>query len=194
MRNVCVARSLSMSSRLSRGLVLIDDDRRQVVHGLVDEAEEHELEQRDGQRDHQRPAVAQDVQELLAEDGDERVPHGQAPLACGAREPRRRRPQLGADTGSPRARASCSVSVTKTSSSDGAICAELRVREARRAQRVEEGLVGPRRVDDGVHGLPEDGRVVAERLLLQPRQGARGPRRLDLEAPRVRAGSRRAAP
>ena len=66
-----------MSSRLARERVLIDDDRGHVVHGLIDEAEEHELEDRDRQRDHERAAIAGDVEELLAEDRDEGGPEAE---------------------------------------------------------------------------------------------------------------------
>ena len=57
-------------------MILIDDDGRQIVHGLVDEAEQDELQDRDHERQPKRAGVAKDVQELLPEDREERAPHG----------------------------------------------------------------------------------------------------------------------
>ena len=57
-------------------MILIDDRGRQIVDGLVDEAEQHQLHDRQHERQPERPGVADDVQELLPEDGEERAPHG----------------------------------------------------------------------------------------------------------------------
>ena len=86
-----------------------------------------------------------------------------------------------------RAAAASSVRVTNTSSSEGAISrkrapARSRLRAAdRRARRRST-----RALEHGVHGLAEDGRALAKRLLLQPGQRARGLRRFDLEPAHVR--------
>ncbi len=70
-------------------MILIDDAGRQVVNGLVDEAEEDELHDRQHERQAQRAGVAEDVQELLAEDCEERAPHVRPPLRrANARRPR----------------------------------------------------------------------------------------------------------
>ena len=57
-------------------MVLVDDRGRQIVHGLIDEAEQHELHDRQHERQPERSRVANDVQELLAKHGQERAPHG----------------------------------------------------------------------------------------------------------------------
>ena len=93
-------RQLALEQAALDRAILIDDRRRQIVHALIDEAEQHQLHDRQRQRQPQRPRVAEDVQELLAEDRDERPPHRYA-------------------AASPRARAASSVSLTNTSSSDG---------------------------------------------------------------------------
>ena len=58
------------------GMILVDDRGRQIVDGLVDEAEQHQLHDRQHQRQPQRAGVAKDVQELLAKHRQERAPHG----------------------------------------------------------------------------------------------------------------------
>src|SRR5439155_20440090 len=79
---------------------LVHDDRREVVHALVDESEERELHDGEHEREAQRPLVAEDVQKLFAKHGEKRAPHDQTPAAA-------------------RSAAASSVSLTNTSSSDG---------------------------------------------------------------------------
>ena len=57
------------------GVILVDDRGRQIVDGLIDEAEEHQLHDREHQRQPQRAGVAKDVQELLPKHRQERAPH-----------------------------------------------------------------------------------------------------------------------
>ncbi len=59
-------------------IVLIDDDRRDVGHGLIDESEQNELKERDRERDDECVLVARDVDELLAQNRDERAPKATA--------------------------------------------------------------------------------------------------------------------
>ena len=92
--NVSVARSLSMSSRDSFRAILIDDHRRHVVDGLIDEAEQQHLHDRHHHGDDQHAAVAPDMQELLS-----RTPRGTTATARRSRCRRRNR------------RASCGTSV-----------------------------------------------------------------------------------
>src|SRR5258708_962148 len=99
--------------------VLVDDDRRQVRDGLVDEPEEDELEERNGERDDERGRVARDVDELLADDRHERRP--EAAVHVGTSRPLAAPAPVAARPSSSRAAAASSVSVTKTSSSEGSI-------------------------------------------------------------------------
>ena len=109
---------------------------------------------------------------------------GQTPFACGARDAAADTPGAPAlADGSPRASASCCVSVTKTSSSEGPISRSCACAKSRRGHGRQERLVGPRRVDDRVHGLAEDGRARRRTAAAAASARAlRGPRRLDLEA------------
>ena len=133
---------------------------------LIDEAEQHHLHDGQRQRQAQRSRVTEDVQELLAEDGEERPPHVRPP-------PRRR------------ARAASSVSLTNTSSSDAWISRIVAAGKPPCAHVGEDlGVVLVAR-DDGVDRLAEDRRAEAPGLLPDPRQHARGLGRLDLDAARV---------
>ena len=84
---------LVTSSRLSRGAALVEDRRAHVLDVGVDDAEEDELEDRNEERHHQRAAVPQHLDPLLAQDGEE-SPHRRR-SRCGGRG----RPALGLELG-----------------------------------------------------------------------------------------------
>src|SRR4029079_16551842 len=90
-----------------------------VVDGLVDEAEQEHLHDRHHHGDDEDAAVAPDVEDLLAEDRDERAHHERSSVAC-------------------------SVRVTKTCSRDGVISrrwTSVKPAAARRAARSASGTL-----------------------------------------------------
>ena len=173
---------LSMSSRLSVELILIDDDGGHVVHGLIDEAEQDRAG-RAGCRSAsvKRGAVAADVQELLLEDRDETTTHMLLRRLSRAVAIARRRGLLGERDEH--------VLERRRDGAHGGV-GEAGARAARSRSSSSPSV----RVDHGVHRLAEDRRAAAERLRAQPGERARGVAASRPRRGACRAVHRRAAP
>ena len=169
--NVFVARSSSIELAAVTRAVLVDDHGGEVLHGLVDGAEERELHERQEEDEKERAASRRRCTNsfwITATNEAQKLPGLMLASPCAGARPSRSAP----------------VSVTNTSSSDGSIVAHRRRRSRAAAQLVDDGVVVRRsRVDHGVDRCAEDGRARAERLLSA---ATRAPARRGASRPRAR--------